>query len=109
MKRNVPTHYVALVPWLVPRAMGMAQTSEIDPVVIRPIGDRSSQAHRSRWHLPDHPELRRLGAWEDLTDSVDIVARALDIDGTEIVPVWLRQPMDESNIHYLRIHLAAND
>ena len=109
MKRNDPTYSVALVPWLVPHAMGMAQTNKIDPVVIRSIGNRSSQDHRSRWHLPDHPELRRLGAREDLTDSADIVARALDIDGTEIVPVWLRQPMDESNIHCLRIHLTADE
>ncbi len=109
MRRNHPTLDVAPIPQLVPRAMGMAQTDEIDPVEIRSIGNRSSQAHRSRWHLPNHPELRRLGAWGDLTDSVDIVARALDIDGTEIVPVWLRQPMDESNIHYLRIHLPADE
>ncbi|MCH1508211.1 MAG: hypothetical protein L7T84_03325 [Akkermansiaceae bacterium] len=109
MKRNDPTYYVALVPWLMPNAMGMAQTHKIDPVVLRSIGNRSSRDHRSRWHLPDHPELRRLGAREDLTDSADIVARALDIDGNEIVPVLLRQPMDESNIHYLRIHLPADE
>ena len=52
---------------------------------------------------------RNLGTWEDLTDSVDIVERTLDIDGTEIVLVCLRQPIGESDIRYLRIQLAEEE
>jgi len=46
-----------------------------------------------------------LSNWSDVTDSVDIVERTLDIDGTEIVLVCLRQSMSESPYRYLRIVL----
>lgn len=46
---------------------------------------------------------RDLTGWDDVSDSVDLVERTLDIDGTEVVLIRLRQSLSESPYRYLRI------
>lgn len=52
---------------------------------------------------------RDLGQWDDVTDSVDLVERTLEIDGTEIVLICLRQSISESPNRYLRIVLEEDE
>ncbi|YCM46152.1 hypothetical protein V2O64_08985 [Verrucomicrobiaceae bacterium 227] len=52
---------------------------------------------------------RDLAQWDDVTDSVDLVERTLEIDGTETVLICLRQSTSESPYRYLRIALEADE
>ena len=52
---------------------------------------------------------RDLGQWDDVTDSVDLVERTLEIDGTEIVLICLRQSISDSPYRYLRIVLEEDE
>lgn len=50
-----------------------------------------------------------LGEWDDVTDSIDLVERTLDIDGTEIVILCLRESTETSKYRYLRISLEETE
>jgi len=52
---------------------------------------------------------RDLAGWDDVTDSVDLVERTIDIDGTEKVLLCLRQTMAESPYRYLRIVVEVDE
>ena len=46
---------------------------------------------------------------DDVTDSIDLVERTLEIDGTEIVIRYLREGTDTSKYRYLRISLEETE
>ena len=50
-----------------------------------------------------------LGQWDDVTDSVNLVERTLDIDGTEVVLFCLRESTATSQYRYLRIALTETE
>lgn len=46
-----------------------------------------------------------LNQWDDVTDTIDLVERTLDIDGTEVVILCLRESLATSKYRYLRLAL----
>jgi hypothetical protein len=50
-----------------------------------------------------------LDQWDDVTDSIDLLERTLDIDGTEIVILCLREGMETSKYRYLRLALEETE
>lgn len=50
-----------------------------------------------------------LSKWDDVTDSVDLVERILDIDGTEVVMLCLRENIETSKYRYLRLSLEETE
>ncbi|MFT6576464.1 MAG: hypothetical protein ACJA16_004673 [Akkermansiaceae bacterium] len=50
-----------------------------------------------------------LNTWDDVSESVDLVERTLDIDGTEVVTLCLRETLATTKYRYLRLALEETE
>jgi hypothetical protein len=50
-----------------------------------------------------------LGGWDDVTDSTELVERTLDIEGTELVILCLRETLATSKYRFLRLSLEETE
>jgi len=56
--------------------------------------------------LAHHYDISR---WHDITDAIDLVERSLDIDGTEVVILCLRESLATNKYRYLRLSLQETE
>lgn len=92
-----------------------ARNPDISATIVRTENDRSHLGLRYRRLTGAEGVTQRIQAstdlstWDDVTDSVDLVERTLDVDGTEIVILCLRESLESTKYRYLRLSLEESE